>query len=208
MMMSYSKRFVFIHIDKTAGTSVKDALYKYCWYPHESIWNTFLKRMGIRYYSEEFYDHIRAYELQRYLSPLVYQRMFKFAFTRNPWDWMLSSYTYFLKNRNMHPHTYYQENINSFRDFILWQVNTPMVYHTQSEYITDKHGKLIVDFAGKFERLNEDFQHICRQIGIEEKLPHLNLSKQSGYQHEYDAACKDLVYKHYRQDIEMFGYEF
>lgn len=208
MIMSYTKQFVFIHIDKTAGRSVKEALNKYCWHPHESIWNTILKRVGIRYYSEEFYDHLRAHELQRYLNPKVYGRMFKFAFSRNPWDWMLSSYTYFLKNENMHPHTYYRNSIRSFRDFISWQVNTPMVYHTQSEYITDKEGKLIVDFIGRFERLNDDFQYICRQIGIEETLSHVNHSKESGYQNAYDSVCKDMIYKHYKRDIELFGYEF
>lgn len=208
MLLSFSKKFIFIHIDKSAGTSVKAALTKYCTYPQESAYSSVLKKLGIRQYSEEFYDHIRSQELMRYLDPQVFHSFYKFAFVRNPWDWMLSSYTYYLKKPQIHPHVYFKDQIQSFRDFILWQTGNPYIYHTQSEYLFDSDGKKLVDFIGRFENVAEDFKKVTNHLGINEVLPHKNISKEKGYADQYTSETKDLVYLHYRRDIDLFGYEF
>ena len=80
---------------------MKTSLLKYAWYPYESVMSTVLKKVGLRYYSEEFYDHIRATELAQHLPGNTFRKFFKFAFVRNPWDWMLSSYTYYLRNKHV-----------------------------------------------------------------------------------------------------------
>ena len=208
MLLSYSKKFIFIHIDKTAGTSVKDVLSKYCLYPEESVYCTILKKIGARQYSNEFYDHIRSSELARYLNPKIFNNYFKFAFVRNPWDWMLSSYTYYLKMPNMHPHVYFKNEIQSFRDFVIWQTSNPYIYHTQSEYLFDQYGNRIVDFIGKFENVESDFKIITDKLNIKEPLPHKNISKEKGYSDEYTSETKDLVYRFYKNDIKLFDYEF
>ncbi|MFN8166083.1 MAG: sulfotransferase family 2 domain-containing protein [Bacteroidia bacterium] len=208
MLLSFSKKFIFIHIDKSAGTSVKAALSKYCWYPHETMYSSFLKKIGVRQYSEEFYDHIRAYELKHYLDEETFNNFFKFAFVRNPWDWMLSSYTYYLKNPKMHPHVYFKDQIKTFKDFILWQTGNPYIYHTQSEYLFDHEGKQLVDYIGRFESVEEDFKHIIAKLGINEVLPHKNISKEKGYAEQYTDETRELVHKYYQRDIEHFGYNF
>ena len=49
----------------------------------------------------------------------------------------------------------------------------------QSEFIYDNNGELKVDFVGRFENLQKDFNQICTQIGISIiKIPYVNKSDQ------------------------------
>lgn len=208
MLLSYSKKFIFIHIDKTAGTSVKSALSNYCLYPNETMYSSILKKIGYRQYSDEFYDHIRSIELMRYLDKDIFENFYKFAFVRNPWDWMLSSYTYYQHKPEMHPHVYFKDQITTFRDFINWQTSNPYIYHTQSEYLFDQKGNKLVNFIGQFENLVDDFKLITDHLNINVQLEHKNQSKEKGYKDAYTSETKDLVYKYYKRDINLFDYEF
>ncbi|NIU87939.1 MAG: sulfotransferase family 2 domain-containing protein, partial [Nitrosopumilaceae archaeon] len=62
--------------------------------------------------------------------------------------------------------------------------------------------------VGRFENLNEDFDHVSRQIGIETKLPHVNKSSHSYYKSYYNTKTRDMIAEGFREDIELFGYDF
>ena len=68
---------LYIHIPKTAGTSICDALYE------RDPWH----------YSLNHYKNIR---------PHFYNSLFKFAFVRDPYDRLLSTYNYsFIQKKNI-----------------------------------------------------------------------------------------------------------
>jgi hypothetical protein len=94
----------------------------------------------------------------------------------------------------------------------------------------DTRGNLLVDFVGKFERLQNDFELVCKQLGFKDSgLPHINSSDKksrelrrslrnilhgnrvnrlSRYVDFYDEETRESVAWRYREDIENFNYSF
>ncbi|WP_423219761.1 hypothetical protein [Cognatiyoonia koreensis] len=67
-----------------------------------------------------------------------------------------------------------------------------------------------VDFVGRFERLNEDFDLIAKRLGRDVKLEHRNAStlRKTDYRDAYTPQMIEVVAKAYARDIAYFGYGF
>jgi hypothetical protein len=78
----------------------------------------------------------------------------------------------------------------------------------QADMLTGADGTLLVDEIGRYETLRADFARICRHVGIEPLLPHLNRSHHRDYRTYYTERTRALVAEHFRKDIELFGYTF
>lgn len=207
MLISYHKKFLFVHIFKTAGTSITDSLARFCYRPDStrpSNWMAFFSTNWTKIHRKPIKKHATATEIRDSLDREIFNSVFKFTFVRNPWDWQVSLYHYILENPENHG---YEETMKmgSFRNFVF---SREKLTFTQTSCLVDESGNLLVDFVGKFENLDQDFQSICHKVGISASLPHINKSKRTDYQDYYDAETRDLTARLYAEDIERFGYTF
>ncbi len=217
MLLSLKYRFLFVHTAKTGGTSVRDALAYYKWADPWRI-PLFLcsklsgatgHRLGIK-----FPRHAKAIAAREMLPRELYDQLFKFAFVRNPWDLQVSSYHHIRRER---PHR--MAHIESFAQFLRWKLSQEREYQfhvdtsieLQSDYVVDLHGRVIVDYVGRYENLHDDFHEVCRKIGIKApKLPHRRRAddREADYRRYYTPDTVELVAEHFARDIELFGYEY
>ena len=221
---------IFVHIPKTAGRSVE---------------MFFMNRLGLDRENDvdraqlllidnddpakgtEKLSHLSAMEYVHcgHVSQQEFSGSYKFSFVRNPWARLVSEYRY----RNFFDH-------KNFKHFVMSKLPRPgrddKYRHVmpQTEMLYDRDGNLLVDFVGKFESLQKDFDRVCEHLGFESSgLPHVNSSDKKSrelkrkvrnflyrngeselrnYVDFYDAETTEFVSDLYRSDIENFGYTF
>ncbi len=211
MVISFEHRFIFVHVFKVAGTSVKDALEPYAHKPRHELGYRVLRRLGLveKLPFDTFkplpHRHAMARAIQEYYTKKTYDNFYKFAFVRNPWDWQVSLYHYMLRMPNHKEHDIIKE-IPDFDAYIDWRVSR--TNKLQKDFVTDAEGREIVDFIGRFETLNDDFASVCEHLGLQARLPHLNQSKRRDYRSYYTDKTAALIAEHFHEDIAYFGYTF
>lgn len=212
MWLSYKKKFLFIHIPKVAGVSIKNSLKQaiYTSYDYELWKHRLLRRLNLAVNPEIWSkDHATAEQIRNKIGSEKYNQLFKFAFVRNPWDWNVSLYNYILRQENHFQHDLVTK-MSGFEEYLEWRVTKDNHKRLQKDFVTDKDGCLIVDFIGKFENLESDFNQVCNHLNISAKLLHLNKSKKIGktYKNYYNNRCKNIIYENFNEDIDFFGYSF
>lgn len=188
-MVNHKYKVIFTHIPKTAGSSI----------------TKFIKDG-----SQEISDHNY---LQQDLNNKT-KDYFKFTFVRNPWDRFVSNFFYFKKYGNNYPKDIIMgQTINkydSFLDFIkdihkLSKSDLPHPHFNRQITWLDPR----IDFIGRFENLEEDFNFVAQQIGaLNRQLPFVNKSNHRHYRDYYDNEARQIIARRYKKDIERFNYEF
>lgn len=203
MIISKPNKFVFIHIQKTAGTSITERLRRYHGY-------------------DVGFQHATIKEL-----PKEYNDFFKFCFVRNPWDRLLSWYMMFFNNQNTTNNdfgNYIRRKSKNFSQFLnstdiideteLGKKKSNKPYYksitfNQLDYITNNEEKVDMDFIGRFENLQDDYNRLCEKIGVVKyNLRKINSTSHDDYRRYYNDKDIDKVYNMYKRDIDYFGYEF
>jgi hypothetical protein len=162
--------------------------------------------------------HAKASEIIAKIGRDAFDSCFSFGIVRNPWDWQVSLYRFALESvldlplvavhaRRLGSIRKTYAKFESFDDYIRWRCTEDV--HLQKDFLFSKDGEKLVDFVGRFERLDDDFRTICDRIGIPARLPRLNESSKSrSYQDYYTPETIELVREAFAPDIELFGYDF
>ncbi|MCU0835018.1 MAG: sulfotransferase family protein [Chromatiaceae bacterium] len=217
MLLSLKYRFLFVHIAKTGGTSVRAALQGLRWLDPWYLPMFLCSRMshlaGHRI-ATKLPRHAKIVAAKELLPKEFFDQLFKFAFVRNPWDLQVSSFHHIRRERPQ-----YLGGHEDFEGFLRWKLDPerPYQYHVdtsierQSDYLIDLHGAVVVDFIGRYERLGEDFATVCQRIGIAPRaLPHERRAtdRKKDYRGYYTDETAELVARHFARDIELLGYGF
>jgi hypothetical protein len=211
MILSESHAFAFIHVPKTAGSSVFLALRRYAAHPELHWSNRWLRRVGIKvnhfapWPYTRFRPHAPAAVLESWLPAEVFEGLFKFGFVRNPWD-LLVSYWTFIRQTPGHKRHRRVMALPSFAHYVEYEIRRGSF--SQVGMLCGRDGRVLVDFVGRFESLEADFAFICRRIGIDAALPKVNVANRGDYREFYTPALVDRVGEAYADDIERFGYVF
>lgn len=233
-MICHQYETLFIHIPKCAGQSVEQ---------------TFLSSLGLRWETRApllmrpndrpelgpprlAHLHAVDYVRYKYMSELQFSKYGKFCFVRNPWDRTVSFYKYLRYQRYC--------DFNYFVKRILCQTlvrDQKWFYGPQADFFLNEDGNVVVDYIGRFETLEEDFQTVRQMFNLPlADLPHVNKSRSEAwlpvfsvknvpyfafywltgkrirnaadYRDFYDEESKRVVARIYEKDIDFLKYTF
>jgi hypothetical protein len=216
VQLSNRYNFLFVHIAKTGGTSMRTALRR-LQYRDPLFWPQWLcsridHATGHRI-AAKLPRHAPIVTAKEMLPHELFQRLFKFAFVRNPWDLQVSSWHHLQRER---PHLL--QGIDSFETFIDYKLDPerPAQFHldvsirAQRDYLVDLNDNVIVDFIGRYENLSADYHTIGQRLGV--NLPALpekrRASNREDYRTYYTDALAERVGQAFQRDIDTFGYTF
>ena len=164
------REIVFIHTPKTGGTSV---------------WFHVARPDGI----PTNITHWRAVDWRVYMGADRFDRAFKFAIVRDPFERLLSAWNYMQSQTPDHRWWFGDEQErdfilslgNTFEEFVEnapenlpWMVCTAPHFCSQAEFLTVKDNP-VTDYLLPFSRLDEAWDKFLVEIGAEpRKLPHSN----------------------------------
>lgn len=178
--IDHDRKVIFLHPNKCGGKSVESVLFN-----RENVPGSA--------------DHRFPSEFIKDFGKIIWDEYFKFGFARNPWDRMVSIYNYRSKNLNQFS--------MAFSDFILYKTSQfDIDYIEQVEWFY-WYGQPI-DFIGRVESYEKDWDSIRDRIDCDVDLPHLNKSERTHYSNYYTSTTKDAVYRMFSNDVSRFGYEF
>lgn len=186
-MLSLSHRFAFVHVNKAGGTSVVEALADY-----EDMQPFIL-------------DHDQATIYRRVLGADLWDEFYSFAFLRNPFDRMVSSYEY---RRQYHKGPGAEPAIKlSFRDWMLGPVTDDSLDREWSDQLwmvceEDDYSQVIVKDVFLYEDHALGFDTACAKIGIERPQMEIhNRTERKPWQEYYDADTTALVLERFSHDL-------
>ena len=184
---------IFIHIPKAACTSVLHAL------------------SGSTEHVQR--DHCSAFNFKS-ADKKRFERSFKFAFVRHPVDRLLSVHRYLLSGGNGTNNKRLSALINSeynqFDDFVLkyldsMRLHTEVLFRPQFSFLCNEYYEVMVDFVGKYERIDEDFKVVADKLDLSTTLPKSNVSKLSNGSDVSDNV-REKIFDLYSKDFELFKY--
>lgn len=205
MIMNERKNFLFFHIPKTAGQSVRDALCTRSFtFPQQVLWHA--GRVSKRDFlgASPIGGHATLRRAQDHFTPAKFDAFFKFAFVRNPWGRLVSLY-HFEKTRPNRPF-YTLATTSTFEDYLFARFANGAP--TQTKFIENHGGGIGVDFVGRFENIQDDFAEICRRIGIRPGLGHRNATKHSDFRKYYSDKSAEYVAQACAHEIALYDYTF
>tara|TARA_A200000159_G_C7315737_1_gene336612 strand:- start:597 stop:1253 length:657 start_codon:yes stop_codon:yes gene_type:complete len=216
MPISHQINCIFIHIPKTAGTSIEVAMGMHGNNEDLGLVSTPLDANTNTLFGKGL-QHLTAVQIKNYFKN--FGEYFKFTFVRNPWDRFASATLYDgpeTKNKNqISKNDFYDLGVKRFYNSketlekcltIKYGIKHSH-YTPQLEYILE-NGEPIVDYIGKYENLRSDFDIICKKLKFKCTLEHRNSVKRKHYTDYYNNEAKQFVAEKYAKDIEYFGYKF
>jgi len=193
MLVSDSHKFIVFHIPKTAGSSMTHELAKYL--------NPFVeppqtnKTFG-GWQPLHHIDRIQHRPVQECRQTEYWEKTyFKASFVRNPYDLVVSAWP---------------KDVD-FTQWVIQQVASRKSlvsrWGSQYDYLSDHRKELMVDWIGKYEQMDKDWEKFCYLTKIEHNpLKRLNTSWKKPYHEYYNERTYQIVTKLFQKDLHYFGY--
>ncbi len=210
MIISPQRRYIFVHIPKTGGTSMAIALEKRAAKDDILIGDTSKARRRRRRLKGlqtpgRLWKHSTLRDIAGLVDPAAF---FVFTLVRNPWDRMVSYYHWLQDQRFDHPAVRCAQSTD-FKGFLMdVGMQASLRRSPYQSYVIDASGQMRCNLFARLEH-REDLNPLWDHLGFALTILHENWSERElEWRAYYDAETIEIVNKIAGEDIARFGYTF
>lgn len=213
MILSHGRKYIFIHVPKTGGTSMALALESRAMKDDIMLGDTpkaRRRRNRVRDVTTagRLWKHSTLADIDGLVTPEQISSYFTFTMVRNPWDRIVSYYHWLRTQSFDHPAVRLAQS-HDFSTFL----NHPHTRLSLSAapyafYMTDLRGRERCAAYIRLEHLQEDAQPLWEHLGFRLELDHVNRSDRGDYRQYYSDQDAATLADICAQDIARFGYCF
>ena len=213
--INHDKKAIYIHIPKTGGSFIRDSLKNYygfkSYYLKRPDHNQFCRIYdnSVDKHENKIFGTLLYYKTSPYLNRIMnmdqekWNNYFIFTFVRNPYDRLISGYSYCNKFNISFDN--FINNMIRFNCWIYWHSFMPQIRH-----ITNEKGENNINFIGKYENLYEDFNNVLQILNF--KIIHKNIVKNKSNHKHYSNYYNKLNLKYINtileQDLKDLDYSY
>lgn len=216
MIISPERRFIFVHIPKTGGTSLALALEGRAKADDILIGDTpkARRRKGRVPAQAEvargrLWKHSTLADIEGLMTRDFIAQAFCVTLVRNPWDRLVSLYHWARVQKFDHPMVSRAQSTDFAAFLHAPETQAELRAQPYGHYLTDSEGQPQPVHCIRLEHFEADAAPLWAHLGFRLTLPHVNASgRETPYQNHYDRALADLVGDVCAEDISRFGYAF
>jgi hypothetical protein len=225
MIISHKHKFIFLKVQKTAGTSTEIALSEHCeagdiltpLHPDDEAIRKQAGFRGMQNYMtplhdyslsdvincirykkrKRYFNHSNAAAVRGHIGADIWDSYFKFCFERNPYDKAISHYYWVT-----------QEPRPSIAEYLA---------ETEENYLSDwdmytLNDQVAVDFIGRYENLHDDLAAVSEQLKI--RLVPLVHTKSDirkdkrAYRTVLDSTARAHIERIFANELRAFNYSW
>jgi hypothetical protein len=206
--------FIFVHVPKTAGTSVKVYLNQFA-------------REGDVHITENhqkiekegkilFHKHSTIRDVLQAVGPQKFRASFRFSIVRNPFARAVSTYRFLKFNFRTWPKVAVMDGFDNFSDFVISDffrsAGPGGIFRPQTHWLTGAGSRLAVSFVGRTETLEADMAVVRGILGLPDSVHQVTRINESGgevadIQTELKSGrAIDTIRQRYGADFRLLGY--
>ncbi|MEY8200035.1 MAG: sulfotransferase family 2 domain-containing protein [Colwellia sp.] len=187
---SDSRKAIFMHIPKAAGSSVGDLIF-----------------------GTDIIGHYPYFVYQKY-NPVKFKAYYKFTVVRDPVARLYSAYNFVLSGgkggADEKCGNFIRLNSNGFEDFVANVMSEEFIYTwvhfvPQTYFVFDENETCMVDKLVRLENIEGDFQEVREKLGVKGELPFSN-SGSNKSDIVISDATRSKIYSLYEKDYRLLGY--
>jgi hypothetical protein len=230
LYINHEKKAIFIHIPKTAGSYIADALVKY--YGFTNYINVLVNRRpdhdeccninkypvvltGNSTYDNSFFNKcigiLKYCQTCNYINRMCnmdsekWNTYFKFCFIRHPYSRAISAWKHIKK---IFPNALPFDQYIRQNKYNVSNIEYGHIFMSQTTHITDLNGKCGMNMIGRFEHLESDFKIILNKLGFNKIIHSKKIINNSGnFTLKIDRKILKIINYLFTDDFSNFKYK-